>query len=315
MNLGCSSESFSLKAVSDGIVALELVGLSSPGNESWGRSRQNLGNSFTDLIWGDLIDLRGIGVPFSGSKGGEASSSLFESISLFFKSEEDISLQDIFGSIQFISRDGGSDSLQAGNGVIQNSLGIAGRSRESESEKTGVREMGIERSSRVNIGLLGSQSIESISVEESGGELESPSVSGFPVGSLEIESDSNRVILSQISDFSTLILSSFSSFSAVSSWNIRELVLSQVNELLVVVNTGSSNENFAWGDILELELLEDVAGEVSDVALESLEWETESLKSEGGSENGLVEVLTSLQELIELVRILVLGLSDLSSND
>lgn len=175
--------------------------------------------------------------------------------------------------------------------------------------------MSVEGSSSIDVGFLRGQLVKSVSVEEGGSKLKSPSVSRFPVSSLEVEGDSNRVILSQVSNFSSLILSSLSSLSTVSSWDIGEFVLNQINELLVVIDTSSGDENFAWGDILELELLEDVAGKISDISLESLNWETESLESVGGSENGIVEILTSLQELVEFVRVLVLGLSDFSGND
>lgn len=175
--------------------------------------------------------------------------------------------------------------------------------------------MSVKGSSSIDVGFLRGQLVKSVSVEEGGSKLKSPSVSRFPVSSLEVEGDSNRVILSQVSNFSSLILSSLSSLSTVSSWDIGEFVLNQINELLVVIDTSSGDENFAWGDILELELLEDVARKISDVSLESLNWETESLKSVGGSENGIVEILTSLQELVEFVGVLVLGLSDFSGND
>lgn len=194
-------------------------------------------------------------------------------------------------------------------------MSVAGSSGKSESEESRVGELSVEGGTSIDVRLLGGQSIESVSVEESGSELEGPSVSRLPVGSLEVEGDSEGVVLSQVSDFSSLVLGWVSGLGAGSSWNIGELVLNQVDELLVVVNSGSGDEDFFWGNVLELELLEDVAGEISDVALKSLEGETESLESVGGSEDGVVEVLTGLQELVELVGILVLGLSDLGGDD
>lgn len=274
-----------------------------------------MGDGFSDLFWGNLINLRGIGVPLGRSEGGVASDGLFKSIGLSLESDEDIGLQDILGSVEFISGDGSGKSLQGGNGVIQKSLSVAGSSGKSESEKSGVGELSVEGGTSIDVRLLGGQSIESVSVEEGGSELEGPSVSRLPVGSLEVESDSEGVVLGQVSDFSSLVLGWVSGLGAGSSWNVGELVLNQVNELLVVIDSGSGDEDFFWGNVLELELLEDVAGEISDVTLKSLEGETESLESVGGSEDGVVEVLTGLQELVEFVGVLVLGLSDLGGDD
>lgn len=87
---------------------------------------------------------------------------------------------------------------------------------------------------------------------------------------------------------------------------MTELGFDEVDELLVVLDTGTADVDLAWGDGFHLEFLEDVGSEVVGVICETSQWHTETLLTEGSSHDVVVEGFTSLDVLVELVGVLVL---------
>lgn len=138
-----------------------------------------------------------------------------------------------------------------------------------------------------------------------------------PGDGLEGEDELDFVVIGEVSGFSTNVLAllSLSELGSLNSRHVRESGANELNELLVIVNTSSDNIDSLGVDVLVLELLKGEGGEVSNVVLKSSEGHTEASESEGSSEEDVIELLASVDDILDVVRVLVLVLSDVGSDN
>lgn len=104
-------------------------------------------------------------------------------------------------------------------------------------------------------------------------------------------------------------------------WDSEEISKSLLNEfniLTMVLDTGGDNEALLWGDVVHNKLLEHAGVNVRNVRLESESWHTEGSISIGSLKKEILVVSEWIvlgQVLVEIVRLLVLGSGNVSSED
>lgn len=97
-------------------------------------------------------------------------------------------------------------------------------------------------------------------------DLQSEDILAVPRSRSESQGQSDIVGISVVSEFTTSIFRSFSGVSlSFNSGDEGELRFDEVNEFLMVFNTSSADGDSVGVNILKLELLDDVVGEVFNV--------------------------------------------------
>lgn len=194
------------------------------------------------------------------------------------------------------------------------------------SEEAGVREVGVSGANSINerVGLGeidGSSSAVSVGgvSDQLSHDVVSWDIIGGPWARLESKSNASGWGLGPLSQFSSNILRSLSLEVVLWGWQqLTESLLDEINVFLMVLNSAGNNKAFTWGDIVHDEVLKKSGIDIVNILGDSKSWHTESVVSVGGSQQHLTRVSEWVefgQVIIEIVRLGILGSSDIAGHD
>jgi len=307
---------------------------SSSSDEHSGLASEGSGSSGVDLVGGDGINVLTVLVEGEVTESLEVAGNLLESLFLSLHSHKDVHLEDVLGTGELDLGDGLTESVELFEEHAHELSRVGSGSLNVESEKTGVREVGVDSGGGVNEIVALHEAGHGTAVHalsgaaggEGGGgsdegvhDVESGHVVVGPGNGLEGEGDVSLGRLSPGSVLSTDVLGGLSLVLVLGDGeHISETLLDEVDILSVVSDTGGDDNALLGGDVVHNELLEAAGIEVADVAF----------KTESGHTKGVVAVSCSEEELLvlgegvvlgemlgEVVALLVLGTGDVGGHE
>lgn len=129
-------------------------------------------------------------------------------------------------------------------------------------------------------------------------------------GSFEGQHNMDVIGFSQVPDLSTDVFGDFAFGGLGGEDGGGEFLIDDVNKFLMGFNSCSRDDDPLGGEVGGLEFLDDVGGEIVDVAPETLDGHSESLSAESCLEDAIGEDLVAAEEGLQLVGVGVLVHAD-----
>lgn len=252
----------------------------------------------------------------------------FQSVTLSLEGVQDVSLGEGLSSGEFFTGDAVGEVLEFSDGGVKDFSSVRSSTSNGKTEETSIGEVEVNGTSSINpVVFIKKVLVDSAgSASTSGGgrsasndgvkDLEGEDILASPRSRSEGKTDSDVVVFSDNSVFTTEVVGGFSSVGVTGDGGDEgELRFNEFNEFLVVFNTSGNNEDSVGVDVFKLELLEDVSGKVLIVVVRASKGVTKTVSTESSSQKGIVEGLTSSEVSFEFVFVGNLGLSGVGSND
>ena len=306
----------------------------SSGNNHGGLAGEDTGGSAVDLLASHLVDLVAVLLEVEVAEGHEVTSNFFESVALGFHSHHNVHLKDVLCAVKLHFVNGLLELGKLFNGNVEKLSGVRAGALDVDTEKTGISEVGVDAGNGVNEivllhkasdgaavhALAGSAGREGSGVTDNGvHDVESVDVFVGPWDGLEGECDVGLGRFGPGAVFATDVLRLFALVLVLGdSEHISKTFLGELNVFLVVLDAGGNDEALLGGDVVHDEFLEAAGIEVADVLLHTEAGHTQSRVTVCSAEEellGVAEGIELVEVVIEVVGLLVLGASDVGSEN